>query len=55
MFFSGGMAFHASERYLYEEPGSHGCVHVNLSAIKRFWELMPTGTDVHVFGRKPGT
>ncbi|MDP9393171.1 MAG: L,D-transpeptidase [Actinomycetota bacterium] len=55
MFFSGGQAFHSSDRYLYDEPGSHGCVHVNLKAIARLWEIMPVGTKVHVFGRKPGT
>ncbi len=55
MFFSGGMAFHISDRYLYNEPGSHGCVHVNSKAIKVMWQRMPVGTTVHVFGRKPGT
>ncbi len=55
MFFSGGMAFHASERYLYEDPGSHGCVHVNLRAIRVMWGRVPVGTEVHVFGHKPGT
>ncbi len=55
MFFSGGMAFHASDRYLYDNPGSHGCVHLNLRAVRRMWDRLPNGTAVHVFGRKPGT
>ncbi len=55
MFFSRGQAFHISDRYLYNQLGSHGCVHVNSRAIKVMWQRMPVGTTVHVFGNKPGT
>ncbi|RJK96395.1 L,D-transpeptidase family protein [Vallicoccus soli] len=55
MFWDQGQAFHISDRYLFEEPGSHGCVHVPARAIKVLWEKVPVGTMVFVYGRKPGT
>lgn len=55
MFFSGGQAFHTSDRYLYDSLGSHGCVHILPRVARAMWDRVATGTAVHVFGRKPGT
>lgn len=55
MFFDGGEAFHVSNRYLYGEPGSHGCVHILPRIARAMWDRVPVGTYVQVFGRKPGT
>jgi lipoprotein-anchoring transpeptidase ErfK/SrfK len=55
MFFSGGQAFHVSDRYLYDPLGSHGCVHILPRIAPEMWDLVHVGTAVQVFGRKPGT
>jgi len=55
MFFSGGQAFHISDRYLYDPLGSHGCVHILPKVAKKMWNRVDVGTTVQVFGRKPGT
>jgi len=55
MFFSGGIAFHTSDRYLYDTLGSHGCVHILPKVAKKMWNRVDVGTTVQVFGRKPGT
>jgi hypothetical protein len=55
MFFSGGQAFHTSDRYLYDPLGSHGCVHILPKVARAMWERVGSGTAVQVFGRKPGT
>ncbi len=55
MFFSGGQAFHTSDRYLYNSLGSHGCVHIVPRIARDMWDRVGTGTAVHSFGRKPGT
>lgn len=55
MFFDGGQAFHLSTRYIYDEPGSGGCIHFLPNKTSYLWNLMQTGTKVYVFGRKPGT
>jgi len=55
MFFSGGQAFHVSDRYLYDPLGSHGCVHILPKVAQDMWDRVNVGTAVQVFGRKPGT
>lgn len=55
MFFSGGQAFHISDRYLYDPLGSHGCVHILPKVAQAMWDRVHVGTAVQVFGRKPGT
>jgi lipoprotein-anchoring transpeptidase ErfK/SrfK len=55
MFFSGGQAFHTSDRYLYDPLGSHGCVHILPKVAQDMWDRVHVGTAVQVFGRKPGT
>jgi hypothetical protein len=55
MFFSGGQAFHTSDRYLYDPLGSHGCVHILPKIARKMWNRVDVGTTVQVFGRKPGT
>lgn len=55
MFFSGGQAFHTSDRYLYDPLGSHGCVHVLPKVARDMWDRVGLATTVQVFGRKPGT
>jgi lipoprotein-anchoring transpeptidase ErfK/SrfK len=55
MFFSGGQAFHISDRYLYDPLGSHGCVHILPRVAQEMWDRVDVGTAVQVFGRKPGT
>jgi lipoprotein-anchoring transpeptidase ErfK/SrfK len=55
MFFSGGQAFHTSDRYLFDPLGSHGCVHIPPNVARAMWDRVSTSTTVQVFGRKPGT
>jgi lipoprotein-anchoring transpeptidase ErfK/SrfK len=55
MFFSGGQAFHISDRYLYDPLGSHGCVHILPKVAQAMWDQVNVGTAVQLFGRKPGT
>ena len=55
MFFDGGQAFHLSTRYIYDEPGSGGCIHILPNKTAFLWNFMQNGTKVYVFGRKPGT
>jgi lipoprotein-anchoring transpeptidase ErfK/SrfK len=55
MFFSGGQAFHTSDRYLYDPLGSHGCVHILPKIAADMWGRVDVGTAVQVFGLKPGT
>ena len=55
MYFDGGIAFHTADRYIYSEPGSHGCVHMLPNKAAWLWSQFPLGTKVAVFGRKPGT
>ncbi len=55
MFFSGGQAVHGSLNHLFSGSGSHGCVNMTVATVKALWPLVPTGTTVYVYGRKPGT
>jgi lipoprotein-anchoring transpeptidase ErfK/SrfK len=54
-FFDGGIAFHAISGSITSPPGSHGCVNMQPAAAKAYWDLLRTGDDVYVYGRKPGT
>ncbi|WP_225829736.1 L,D-transpeptidase [Streptomyces sp. NK08204] len=54
-FFSGGQAFHSTDKSMWNPPGSHGCVNMTTTAAKKYWSLLRTGDDVFVYGRKPGT
>lgn len=55
MFFSGGQAFHTSDRYLYDPLGSHGCVHILAKVARSMWDQVGVGATVDVFGNRPGT
>ncbi|MGD9484099.1 L,D-transpeptidase [Streptomyces sp. TRM70308] len=54
-FFDGGIAFHATKGSVWSPPGSHGCVNMRDADAKKYWSLLKSGDDVHVWGRKPGT
>ncbi|CCB78208.1 MULTISPECIES: L,D-transpeptidase family protein [Streptomycetaceae] len=54
-FFDGGEAFHSIAGNVYSPPGSHGCVNMRPSDAKAYWNLLRTGSNVFVYGRKPGT
>ncbi|GAU70417.1 Syd protein [Streptomyces sp. NBRC 110611] len=54
-FFDGGQAFHAIGGSVWSAPGSHGCVNMRSNDARKYWSLLRTGDDVHVYGRKPGT
>jgi hypothetical protein len=51
------MGFHQSTTYLYDPkiPGSHGCINLLATDAKALFNLTVRGTEVHIFGRKPGT
>ncbi|SDZ38729.1 Putative peptidoglycan binding domain-containing protein [Micromonospora pattaloongensis] len=54
--FTRGMGFHETTTYIHDKSiGSHGCVNVLPRDARQLWELGKIGTDVHVFGRRPGT
>jgi hypothetical protein len=55
MYFDGSEAFHVSTRYIYQDLGSGGCVHILPNKAEYLWNKMQNGTKVYVFGRKPGT
>ncbi|MFD8589273.1 L,D-transpeptidase family protein [Streptomyces sp. NPDC059637] len=54
-FFDGGQAFHSISGSVWSPPGSHGCVNMRPGDSQKYWELLRTGDDVFVYGRKPGT
>lgn len=54
-FFDGGQAFHSISGSVWSPPGSHGCVNMRGADAARYWDLLKTGDDVYVYGRKPGT
>jgi len=54
-FFDGGQAFHSVNLSMWNPPGSHGCVNMTPTTAKKYWDLLKTGDDVFVYGRKPGT
>ena len=55
--FNGGMGFHQTPSYLYDQnsPGSHGCINLLRRDAIALFGLTHTGTRVHIFGVKPGT
>jgi lipoprotein-anchoring transpeptidase ErfK/SrfK len=55
--FNGGMGFHATPSYLYDNdsPGSHGCINLLRHDAIALYGLTRSGTRVHIFGAKPGT
>jgi lipoprotein-anchoring transpeptidase ErfK/SrfK len=54
--FTQGMGFHETTTYLHEKSiGSHGCVNLLPTDARRMWSLGTVGTQVHLFGRRPGT
>ena len=55
--FNADMGFHQTPSYLYEgdSPGSHGCINLLRRDAIALYGLTEVGTNVHVFGRKPGT
>ncbi|MCP3818951.1 L,D-transpeptidase family protein [Streptomyces sp. A3M-1-3] len=54
-FFDGGQAFHATNKSMWNPPGSGGCVNMRPADAKAYWNLLKNGDDVFVYGRKPGT
>ncbi|MCB5180961.1 L,D-transpeptidase family protein [Streptomyces antimicrobicus] len=54
-FFDGGIAFHATDKSMWNPPGSGGCVNMTHADAKAYWGLLRGGDDVYVYGRKPGT
>ncbi|GAA3492505.1 MULTISPECIES: L,D-transpeptidase family protein [Streptomyces] len=54
-FFDGGIAFHAVGVSMSAPPGSHGCVNMRTGDAKKYWGLLKKGSNVFVYGRKPGT
>jgi peptidoglycan hydrolase-like protein with peptidoglycan-binding domain len=54
--FAHGMGFHETTTYIHDGAiGSHGCVNLLPKDARRLWELGGVDTDVHLFGRRPGT
>ncbi|MCW2502613.1 MAG: hypothetical protein JWO79_897 [Actinomycetia bacterium] len=55
--FNGGMGFHQTPSYLYDQnsPGSHGCINLLRRDAIALFGLTHSGTRVHIFGAKPGT
>jgi lipoprotein-anchoring transpeptidase ErfK/SrfK len=53
----GAMGFHETPSYIYEadSPGSHGCVNLLRADAAALFGITEVGTEVHIFGRKPGT
>jgi lipoprotein-anchoring transpeptidase ErfK/SrfK len=49
------MGFHETPSYLYQGPGSHGCVNLLRRDAISLYKLTSRGTPVMIFGRKPGT
>ncbi|MCX5204636.1 L,D-transpeptidase family protein [Streptomyces sp. NBC_00237] len=54
-FFDGGIAFHSVGIAMSAPPGSHGCVNMRTGDAKSYWGLLKKGSNVFVYGRKPGT
>ncbi|NBM15029.1 L,D-transpeptidase [Streptomyces sp. GC420] len=54
-FFDGGQAFHSVGISVWAPPGSHGCVNMRTADAQKYWDMLRTGDDVYVYGRKPGT
>jgi lipoprotein-anchoring transpeptidase ErfK/SrfK len=49
------MGFHETPSYLYQGPGSHGCLNLLRRDAVTLYGLTKRGTPVQIFGRKPGT
>lgn len=49
VFFDGDIAFHAGS--LYDQ--SHGCIHLSYAASEAFFNALPLGSTVHVWGSTP--
>jgi lipoprotein-anchoring transpeptidase ErfK/SrfK len=54
-FFSGGEALHGVYGDIRLGPGSYGCVNMSVHDAARLWPLTQKGTEVEVWGRRPGT
>lgn len=52
--FHGDMGFHTTTTYLYDGPGSHGCINVLSGDSSTLYSMTSIGTTVHLFGAKPG-
>lgn len=49
IFFNGGIAFHEGSVRVW----SHGCIHLERAAAKKYWGFLRNGDIVFVFGRAP--
>ncbi len=49
LYFNGGIAIHGSPS-VPAQPASHGCVRIPMSASAWFFDMVPSGTPVYVFG-----
>ncbi len=54
--FNGGIGLHETTTYIHDGAiGSHGCVNLLHTDAVSLWGLASVGTQVLVFGRRPGT
>ncbi|MER6124922.1 L,D-transpeptidase [Streptomyces sp. NPDC001795] len=53
-FFDRGEALHASYRFIFEDPGSHGCVNLRYDDAEALWPLLRIGDSVYVWGKRNG-
>ncbi len=49
LYFNGGIAIHGASA-VPAQPASHGCVRIPMSASLSFFDAVPSGTPVYVFG-----
>ena len=49
LYFNGGIAIHGASS-VPAQPASHGCVRIPMSASLSFFDAVPSGTPVYVFG-----
>ena len=54
-YFDGGQAIHGRYDDLFDGGGSAGCVNLRLEHAKTLWDRVGVGSQVYVWGTKPGT
>lgn len=54
-YFDGGQAIHGRYDDLFDGGGSAGCVNLRLQDAKALWDSIGIGSQVFIWGRKPGT
>lgn len=54
--FNGDMGLHETTTYLHHaEIGSHGCANLLHDDAVAYWDRLREGSQVHIFGHRPGT